>query len=310
MPSNSANVKQVYAMFNGQKILATYNETTGLYTVIMTAPATSSWGEANHVYPVSLHAEDLAGNVATMTTADETYGDQLAIRVLEKTAPVITITSPTENSVYGDVDISFTFNASDSGGSGLNLSGVKAYLDGVEKLVSSVGGFTESSASFSVDVSSISDGSHTFSVSITDNDGNSSTDSVTFIVSTSAPSLEVTTPIDGLITNSNEVIVSGTAAPSNELVSIQSVTINGNYTSVDSDGSFNFVLTLNKLGPTQIVVIATDTAGSQTQVTRTVTYDNLAPVISDVEAISTTVDAGGTITITFRVTDPANALED
>lgn len=48
-------------------------------------------------------------------------------------------------------------------------------------------------------------------------------------------------------------------------------------------------------------------AGSKTTtVTRHVTVDTQAPIISDVEAEATTVDANGTIHLTFKVTDPAD----
>lgn len=58
-------------------------------------------------------------------------------------------------------------------------------------------------------------------------------------------------------------------------------------------------------GDNNIVIIAKDNLGKTTTVNRKVRVDTKAPVISDVVAQSTTVDAGGRIKITFKVVDPA-----
>ena len=60
-------------------------------------------------------------------------------------------------------------------------------------------------------------------------------------------------------------------------------------------------------GENTITVIAKDSLGKTTTVTRHVTVDTKAPVISDVEAEATTVDANSTIHLTFKVVDPADA---
>ena len=111
-------VKSAWVMCNGQRVNATYNEDTQTWTAQVTAPAQSSWSQPNHVYGLEIHAEDEAGNEAVMDSADETYGDELKLRVLEKTKPTATITSPTEGSVLGAATQQIKFTIQDAGGSG------------------------------------------------------------------------------------------------------------------------------------------------------------------------------------------------
>lgn len=150
------------------------------------------------------------------------------------------------------------------------------------------------------------DGSNSVSLQVTDNDGNvSDAATVSFVISTSAPTLNVTSPQDNLLTNSNRVTVAGTAAAGSDAVTLTSVKINGETVSVGSGGAFSKEITL-KEGANTITVVAEDSIGKTTSVTRHVTVDTKAPVISDVEAETTTVDANGTIHLTFKVTDPAD----
>ena len=57
-------------------------------------------------------------------------------------------------------------------------------------------------------------------------------------------------------------------------------------------------------GQNTITIVSTDSIGKTTTVTRHVTLDTKAPVITDVHAEAVTVDAGGRVKITFKVTDP------
>lgn len=44
------NIKQAYAMVNGQKVVASYDEDSGLWSVETNAPSKSSWNQPDHVY--------------------------------------------------------------------------------------------------------------------------------------------------------------------------------------------------------------------------------------------------------------------
>lgn len=156
--------------------------------------------------------------------------------------------------------------------------------------------------------SSWSQPNHVYKIelSVQDNDGNTSTTAVVnFVISTTAPTLNVETPVDNILTNKTSVTVSGTAAPGSDAVTLAEVTINGEKVDVGEGGAFSKVVTGLSEGDNNIVIIAKDNLGKTTTVNRKVRVDTKAPVISDVVAQSTTVDAGGRIKITFKVVDPA-----
>lgn len=185
----ATNVKQAYAMINGQKVVASYDETTELWTVETTAPSESSWNQPGHVYEVTLHAEDAAGNTVEMDSSDETYGSQLKIRVLEKTKPVASIISPTQNAVLGSATQDIVMEIYDIGGSGLNMSSVSfvfndvAYTDTINWADTDDG---KKRATVTMD--NLADGVNKATLSVSDNDGNTSDlASVQFVISTAAP---------------------------------------------------------------------------------------------------------------------------
>ena len=107
-------IKEAYIMFNDQKVVAQYDERTKTWTATTNAPANSSWSQPDHVYKVEIHAVDAANNEATMTSANPTYGDQLKIRVLEKSKPTATIVSPTQGSVLGASEQDIVLEMSDT----------------------------------------------------------------------------------------------------------------------------------------------------------------------------------------------------
>ena len=90
-----SEITRAYAVYKGQQYNASYNSGTQLWKVDIPSGAESSYGQNNHTYPIELHAFDAAGNETIMHATDGTYGDQLNIRVLEKTKPVAKIISPT-----------------------------------------------------------------------------------------------------------------------------------------------------------------------------------------------------------------------
>lgn len=151
-------------------------------------------------------------------------------------------------------------------------------------------------------------GDHTITFQVTDNDGNvSNLATTTFIVSTAAPSLTVDTPTEGLITNSNKLTVTGSTTPGSSAVTIASVKVNNQSVSLTGSGTkktFSHEITLVE-GQNTITVVSTDSIGKVTTVTRHVTLDAKAPIITDVHAEAVTVDAGGRVKITFKVTDAA-----
>lgn len=86
----------------------------------------------NHTYPIELHAFDAANNETIMYATDSKYGDQLNIRVLEKTKPTASIISPTQGSVLGSATQDIKMELQDAGGSGLNMTSVIFKVNSVQ----------------------------------------------------------------------------------------------------------------------------------------------------------------------------------
>lgn len=300
-------IKQAYIMFNGQKVVAQYDDDTQTWSATTNAPANSSWSQPDHVYKVEIHAVDAANNEATMTSEDPTYGDQLKIRVLEKTKPTATIVSPTQSSVLGSKETDIVLEMSDAGGSGLNETTVVFTVNSQDHKGDLEFTDHEGKRRATYHATGLTDGENTITFQVTDNDGNvSDLATTTFIVSTAAPSLNVDTPTEGLITNSNKLTVTGSTTPGSDAVTIAEVKVNNASVELSGDKTktFSHEVTLTE-GENTITVVSTDSIGKATTVTRHVTLDTKAPIITDVVAEATTVDAGGTIKITFKVTDAA-----
>lgn len=300
-------IKEAYIMFNDQKVVAQYDEKTKTWTATTNAPANSSWSQPDHVYKVEIHAVDAANNEATMTSANPTYGDQLKIRVLEKSKPTATIVSPTQGSVLGASEQDIVLEMSDAGGSGLNETTVVFTVNGESHAGDLSFTDHESKRRATYHATGLNDGQNRITFQVTDNDGNvSELATTTFVVSTTAPSLTVDTPTEGLITNSNRLTVTGSTTPGSDAVTIADVKVNNASVELsgDSTKTFSHEVTLTE-GKNTITVVSTDSIGKATTVTRHVTLDTKAPIITDVVAEATTVDSGGTIKITFKVTDAA-----
>ncbi len=302
-----SQIVESWGIYKTQRFNATYNDDTGLWDLDIPAGAESSYGQENHTYPIELHAKDAAGNETVMQATDPTYSDELNIRVLEKTKPVATIVSPTQGSVLGSAIQDIVMELQDAGGSGLNMASVVFKVNNIQ--VSSGLSWSDGAdgkKTCTYHATNLSDGSNSVSLQVTDNDGNvSDLETVTFVISTSAPTLNVTSPTDNLLTNSNKVTVAGTAAAGSDAVTLSSVKINDEAVSVGEGGAFSKEITLQE-GENTITVVAEDSIGKTTFVTRHVTVDTKAPIISDVEADATTVNADSTIHLTFKVTDPAD----
>lgn len=302
-----SQIVESWGEYKGSRFNAVYNDDTGLWDLDIPAGSESSYGQPNHTYPITLHAKDAAGNETVMQATDPTYGDELNIRVLEKTKPIATIVSPTQGSVLGSATQDIVMELQDAGGSGLNMASVIFKVNNVQ--VSSGLSWADGTGgkkTCTYHATNLSDGSNSVSLQVTDNDGNvSDVATVSFVISTQAPTLNVTSPTENLLTNSKQVTVSGTAAAGSDAVTLSEVTINGEPADIGEGGAFSEEITLNE-GENTITIVAKDSLGKTTTVTRHVTVDTQAPIISDVEAEATTVNANGQIHITFRVTDPAD----
>ena len=296
------SVKSVKATINGQEYTLTLNSSTGKYEATVTAPSKSSFTKSGGYYPVSITAEDDAGNTSTVDSSDATLGTSLRLVVKEKVAPVITVTYPTESAYIISNKPTIKWKVTDDD-SGVNAETISIKIDGNSAITS---GITKTAVTGGYEcqytpTSALADGSHTVLFNASDNDGNAAVQkSVTFTVDTVAPILTINSPANNSITNTAACTVSGTTNDATS--SPVTVTVNGENVTVGSDGSFSKVITLTE-GDNTITVVATDAAGKSTTVTRTVTLDTGAPSFVSVTITPNPVDAGNTYVIAVSVTD-------
>ena len=301
-------VKTVQAIINGVTTTLTLNSSTNKWEATVTAPSTSSYNNNDgHYYPVTIKATDEAGNVTTKNDTDTTLGNSLKLKVKEKTAPVITITYPSASALITNNKPAIAWKVTDND-SGINSGSIKITIDSGAAITA---GITKTAITGGYQCSytpttALADGSHTIKIDSSDNDGNAASQkSVTFKIDTVPPTLNVTAPAAGLITNKAACNVTGTT---NDITSSPvTVTVKLNSGSaeavtVGADGSFSKALTLVS-GSNTITVVATDSAGKSTTVTRTVTLDTVSPTIKAVTLTPNPVDAGKTYVISVEVTD-------
>lgn len=294
-------ISTVKAIIDGETYDLTYNSGTGRYEATISAPTASSYNESGHYYNVQVTAEDDAGNETTIDATDETFGANLQLVVKEKVAPVITITSPTEEATLTNNTPEITWTITDAD-SGVDPNTISIQIDSASAVTAGITKTPEGKGfTCSYTPAALGDGEHTITVNVSDYDGNAATaKSVTFKIDTVPPTLSVTTPAEGLITNQTTVTVSGTT---NDVTSSPvTLTVNNTPVTVQSNGTFSTQVTLSS-GANTITIVATDSAGKSTTVTRHVTLDTGAPVFQSVTITPNPVDAGQTFVISVEVTD-------
>jgi len=298
-------VQQVRAFINGAWHTLTYNGSTGKYEKTITAPSITSFNQAGGVYPVTIEATDDYGNVTT----DSTTGK---LTVKEVTKPVITITGPTGGAklTNNKPPISFTLR-DEANGSGVKLSTLALKIDGGTTVGNGATGMVCTPVTNGYDCvytpqSALTDGSHTVTINVADNDGNTAVQkTASFMVDTVAPTLNVSTPVEGLKTNIASLTVTGytndlTSSPVTVTIKLNGV--DQGAVSVDGGGNFSKTITL-ATGSNTIVVRSTDSAGKYTEITRTVSLNTVAPVISNIAITPNPANVGTSITISCTVTD-------
>lgn len=300
-------LKTVQAIINGVTTTLTLNSTTGKYEATITAPSKSSYNQSGHYYDVTVKATDQAGNATSANSSHATLGASLRLTVKEKTAPTQNITYPTAGAYIINNKPVITWTVTDND-SGVNPDTIGITVDSGSKVTAGIiktaitGGYQCSYTP----TAALSDGSHTIKVDASDFDGNvAEQKTVTFKIDTIPPTLNISSPTANLITNNKAVTVSGTtndatSSPVSVTVKLNSGTAEA--VTVASNGTFSKALTLTE-GNNTITIVAKDSAGKSTTVTRTVTLDTKAPSITAVSMVPNPVDAGKTVVISVTVTD-------
>lgn len=297
-------IKTVKATINGQTYDLTLNSASGKWEATITAPGKTSYNLAGGYYNVSVEATNEAG---TKGSADASTVDGLKLVVKETVAPVITIVSPTAGAYVANIKQPVVFNITDeTGGSGVDISTLVVKQDGTAVAAANIT-HTAITNGYSVTYTpsaALSDGSHTVTINCKDHDGNAATEkSTTYTVDTVPPTLNVTSPADGLIMAASSVTVAGTTNDATSSPVVITISLNGTdqgTVPVGTGGTFSKVVTL-KEGSNTIIVKAKDAAGKESSVTRTVTLDTSVPKIKAATITPNPVDTGKTMVISVTI---------
>lgn len=297
-------IKTVRAKVNGTWHNLTYNSSTKKWEASITAPGATSYNLPGGCYDIEVEATNDAGTTGTASAATL---DGLKLVVKEKVAPVITILSPSSGAYVTNSKQPVVFTVIDeTGGSGVDPDTLVVKQDGVSAAASTLAK-TAVTGGYSITytpAAALSDGSHTVTIDVSDHDGNAAVQKTTsYTVDTVPPTLNVTAPEAGLITNSASLTVRGTTNDATSSPVTVKVSLNGvdkGAATVSADGSFTKALTLAN-GSNTIVVTATDAAGKSSSVTRTVTLDTSVPVIQSAAVTPNPVDAGATMLISVVI---------
>ncbi len=297
-------ISSVRAQINGTWHTLTYDATSGAYKATITAPGATSFNLAGKYYDVVVEATNDAGSKATASGAN-LPGLQLVVK--ETVKPVITILSPSSGAFVTNNKQTVTFNVTDeSGGSGINLNSLVVKQDGTA-VASSAVKTTVITNGYSVTytpAAALSDGNHTVTITVSDNDGNAAVEkSTTYKVDTVPPTLNISAPAEGFITNAASVTVRGTTNDSTSSPVTIKITLNGTdqgSVTVESSGAFSKAITL-KEGSNTIVVTATDSAGKTSTVSRTVTLDTSVPTIQSATITPNPATTGASVIISVVV---------
>lgn len=302
-------ISTVRVQINGTWTNLTYNSSTGAYEATITAPSTTSYGRTGGYYPVTVEAKNTVGTTTTVNDSHSTLGASCKLVVKEKTAPVVTITSPTSGARVTSNKQPIVFTVTDeSGGSGIDTQSLIMYLDDREQneLTIESTAITNGYRYTFIPGTALSDGDHRFSAQISDNDGNQSNRAeIVFTVDTVAPTLNVTSPAEGLVTASTSITVAGTTNDATSSPVTLTMTLDSGSAqtvTVATNGGFTKTFASLAHGSHKVVITAKDAAGKTTTITRNFTIDTSAPVISKITITPNPADAGNTMKISVVVT--------
>ena len=302
-------ISTVKAVINGNEYNLSFNSSTGKWEASVPAPTISSFHQDGGRFNVSITAKNEAGTTKTIDRKDAVFGSKLALKVVEKQPPVITIISPGAGAYMTTATPTIKFRLTDNtignnGDSGIDLTSLVIKVDGeiVRDEISRLE--TDGGYECECTLSALSEGGHTVTIDVNDNDGNSAVQaSAVFTVDTVPPTLNITSPADGLITNAPVVTVGGISNDTTSTSVTVNITLNGTdkgNADVDSSGNFSKEITLDA-GVNTIVITATDSAGKMSTVTRTVTLDVSIPMFTAVSLTPNPADAGATLILSVEV---------
>lgn len=301
-------ITKVRVKINGTWTNLTKNATTGKWTGNVAAPAVTSHNQTGGYYPITIEATNDAGTTKTVDATDKTLGAALRLIVKEITKPVIKLVQPSNGAYISNNKLPIIFDVTDeTNGSGVNLSTVALKLAGTTYKDGSTGmtktAITNGYRFTYTPQAALADGVKAIEITASDYDGNAAAKvSASYTVDTVPPTLTLSSPQTGLITNQKSCVVNGVT--NDALSSPVTVTIthgsNSYKPSIGSNGAFSQALTLTE-GTNTITVVAKDAAGKTTTITLTVKLDTSVPTIKSAVFAPNPVNASASVQITLEV---------
>jgi hypothetical protein len=288
-----------YEVLPSHDVLATYTSDGTGTDVVLTeirlnggdwevadSASTTFSGLVDEEYTIEVRVTDEAGNTGT---------DSVTF-VLDSNPPIVYILSPDDDEIVGGAPVTVEWSATDLG------SGVSA----IEiKLDDGVG--IDVTGETSYEFSDLDEGSHTVTVSAIDGGGNDDVASVTFEVDKTAPTVLITTPANGAILASADILVAWTATDSSSGVDTVEGSLDGGaWTTVTGSPFALYSLTD---GDHELSLRATDAVGNTaTAVSVSFSVDTVAPEL-EITAPTEGAYVGGTVEVTWTVTDAGSGVE-
>ena len=229
---------------------------------------------------ITVTATDRAGNTTQVTRSI----------TVDTSPPQLVVVSPADGLITAQASLTVSGTVEDS------ISGVASVLVNGQSAELSGG-------TFSLAVT-LSESENEITVTATNGAGLSTTISRSVILDTVPPVLTVESPTGGEITTNPSFTLSGTASDATS--GISSVTINGEAVDL-TGGAFSKSVSLLE-GTNQFVFVATDNAGLQTTVTRSVMLDTVDPALSVTSPPDDLMTNNPTLTISGTASDAASGL--
>lgn len=198
------------------------------------------------------------------------YGDLILAESGDTAPPTISITSPSQGAVVIAPSVTVEWEASDAD------SGIDRFEVSVDEGEPQV----LPAAARSHPVPGLSDGLHEVTVTAVDVAGNVQLASVSFVVDTLAPTLQLTAPAAGLAIKSTTVLVTWTATDAGTGISRYEIVLDGGDPRTLPSSDTSDSLTDLSEGPHTVEVTAFDGAGRSTTASREFLVDVTAPEVS------------------------------
>ena len=277
-------------------------------------PAESSANLPGGYYGVQIIAADEAGNETEINQEDGTWGSQLQLTAYESVKPTATITYPSADSRINTCTPTITAQLRDND-SGVDPATLDLRINGGSKITQGAPGLTLTPVEGGYDLSyavptALDEGQTTISVGVSDMDGNAADPaSITCTIAVTAPTISLSSPAEGLVTNQAAVQITGITSD-DQLTSVTlTVTVNGHDQGpVTVDGQTGaFALTANpdhvQEGSNVITVKVVDATGLEAEITRNVVLDTIPPRIVEVIGVTDRVHVGAPFVIRVKVED-------